>query len=206
MFTFLLQPIFVLFFWFIALYALQEFLHLDNYLQTRPVYLNLDHLALFKNFILITLILIILDLLQFFLQLYPVFTLSSNFPLIAITFRNNLMNLFGIYPQDKSYNMKRILFSIFTIVPALLISAFVRDTNILAAVTGAYPGLAIMFIFPSVLVYRARKYAVDAWGNEHKNPYTSPFSHIGWIILVLICSLFVLGFTIYDQIHKAIYD
>lgn len=31
-----------------------------------------------------------------FLSLYPVFTLSSNFPLICITLRNNLMTLFPI--------------------------------------------------------------------------------------------------------------
>ena len=31
-----------------------------------------------------------------FLSLYPVFTLSSNFPLICITLRNNLMALFPL--------------------------------------------------------------------------------------------------------------
>lgn len=31
-----------------------------------------------------------------FLSLYPVFTLSSNFPLICITLRNNLMALFPV--------------------------------------------------------------------------------------------------------------
>jgi len=37
---------------------------------------------------------------QYFLSLFPVFTLSTNFPIIAITLRNNLKSLFQIVDEE----------------------------------------------------------------------------------------------------------
>lgn len=49
-----------------------------------------------------------------FLSLYPVFTLSSNFPLICITLRNNLMALF---PISKVMNASIERFNILLLFP-----------------------------------------------------------------------------------------
>jgi len=41
---------------------------------------------------------------QYFLALFPVFTLSTSFPIIAITLRNNLKTLFGLLRQVCCHN------------------------------------------------------------------------------------------------------
>lgn len=48
---------------------------------------------------------IYIPLFQYFLSLFPVFTLSTNFPIIAITLRNNLQSLF--YVANEEYDIQR---------------------------------------------------------------------------------------------------
>jgi hypothetical protein len=87
------------------------------------------------------------------------------------------------------------------------------DVALLVQITGAYAGLAIMFIFPTVFVHAGRRYvnfnykqqfnltrrAKNVFGDTHMNPYKSPFSHPAWIYVVYVWAVFALGCQIYRQ-------
>ncbi|PRP84336.1 transmembrane protein [Planoprotostelium fungivorum] len=139
-----------------------------------------------------------------FLALFPVFTLTSNFPLIAITLRNNLTILF---PSMKGSFGKQIQLSLIATIPPIALSYVcgMRRTDaakILIAVTGSYPGLCIMFIIPAALVYAARRRMKSVLPGE-KNPHSSPFAHLFFVIAIMVACLVALGFIIYNQIQLA---
>jgi len=82
-----------------------------------------------------------------FLVLFPVFTLSTNFPLIAITLRNNLMLLIP-YKKDVLHpTARRIIFALIATIPPLCIAFSTQKVDALVSITGAYAGLGIMFFF-----------------------------------------------------------
>jgi len=136
-----------------------------------------------------------------FLALFPVFTLTSNFPLIAITLRNNLTILF---PSMKGSFIKQCQLSLIAVIPPLII-AFIcglfRDkaSQILIAITGSYPGLAIMFVIPAALVYTSRRRMKEVFPGE-SNIHSSPFSHVVFICAILVACAVALGFIIYNQV------
>ncbi|CAE1229296.1 Transmembrane protein 104 [Acanthosepion pharaonis] len=63
---------------------------------------------------------------EYFLVLFPVFTLSSNFPIIAVTLRNNLKTLFFNKNRPFSWFVDRIVFPLLALLPPLSI-ALVTD-------------------------------------------------------------------------------
>jgi amino acid permease len=132
----------------------------------------------------------------YFLQLYPVFTLSTNFPLIVITLRNNILELIG--KTEHTSTLLRVCSSTVLIAASAAISAILPGRiQLLTKLTGSFAGLAIMYIFPPILVLMARRYQAKMFGKE-KNPFTSPFSHVAWIMLVLVFSAGLLVFSVYD--------
>lgn len=125
-----------------------------------------------------------------FLSLYPVFTLSSNFPLICITLRNNLMTLF---PISKDIFCRQQLFTLIALVPPVVIAIFIHDVGQLVALTGSFAGLAIMFVTPGLLVLYSRDKldrTVPQWRQIHH--HKSPFQHKAWVYLTLAFAAFVL--------------
>ncbi|KAK3742970.1 hypothetical protein QZH41_008387, partial [Actinostola sp. cb2023] len=56
---------------------------------------------------------------HYFLALFPVFTLSTNFPIISITLRDNLKNLFHREGRPYPWIIDRIAFPIATILPPI---------------------------------------------------------------------------------------
>jgi len=125
-----------------------------------------------------------------FLSLYPVFTLSSNFPLICITLRNNLMALF---PLSKGLFCSQQLFTLIALMPPVVIAFFVHDVGQLVALTGSFAGLAIMFVTPGLLVLYSRDKldkTVPHWRQIHH--HKSPFQHKAWVFLTLAFAAFVL--------------
>ncbi|CAG5033009.1 unnamed protein product [Parnassius apollo] len=83
---------------------------------------------------------IFLEIVEYFLALFPVFTLSTSFPIIAITLRNNLQGLFLDTTRLESYNfiLRKLLFPIVTVLPPLLLTYFLEDIGILIKFTGSY--------------------------------------------------------------------
>nr|CCA19483.1 conserved hypothetical protein [Albugo laibachii Nc14] len=106
----------------------------------------------------------------YFLNLFPVFTLSANFPLIAITLRETLITLFqgavgtpeallGDCEVNASSRVsrKRYYYGFAALIPPVLIAFFTEDVTLLVGITGAYAGLGIQWIVPTCLVFALRK-------------------------------------------------
>lgn len=132
---------------------------------------------------------------RFFLGLFPVFTISTNFPIIAVTLRNNWKALFyregGTYP----WVVDRVVFPTITLVPPVLVAFCTHDLESLVGITGAYAGTGIQYVIPAFLVYHCRRDTQLAFGHGTLNKHRSPFRHTFWVGFVLLwafsCFLFV---------------
>ncbi|XP_045448632.1 transmembrane protein 104 homolog [Melitaea cinxia] len=133
---------------------------------------------------------IFLEIIEYFLALFPVFTLSTSFPIIAITLRNNLQSLFLDTSQLESYNfvLRKLLFPVVAVVPPLLLTYFIEDISILIKFTGSYAGTGIQYLIPTFLVLSARRHCTNLLGLGVVNNYKSPFSNKAWAIFVLLWS------------------
>uniref|UniRef100_A0A8C8Y9N6 Transmembrane protein 104 n=1 Tax=Prolemur simus TaxID=1328070 RepID=A0A8C8Y9N6_PROSS len=132
---------------------------------------------------------------RFFLGLFPVFTISTNFPIIAVTLRNNWKTLFhregGTYP----WVVDRVVFPTITLVPPVLVAFCTHDLESLVGITGAYAGTGIQYVIPAFLVYHCRRDTQLAFGHGAANKHRSPFRHTFWVGFVLLwafsCFIFV---------------
>lgn len=132
---------------------------------------------------------------RYFLGLFPVFTISTNFPIIAVTLRNNWKTLFhregGTYP----WVVDRIVFPSITLIPPVLVAFCTHDLESLVGITGAYAGNGIQYLIPAFLAYCSRKDTQLVFGSGTVNKHLSPFRHTFWIVFVLIwgfsCFVFV---------------
>ncbi|XP_072882810.1 transmembrane protein 104 isoform X1 [Hemitrygon akajei] len=126
---------------------------------------------------------------RYFLGLFPVFTISTNFPIIAVTLRNNWKTVFhregGMYP----WLIDRIVFPLITIIPAILVAFCTHDLETLVGITGSYAGTGIQYIVPACLVHFSRKDTELVFGSHAQNKYSSPFKHTFWVIFVLVWSM-----------------
>ncbi|XP_017467297.1 PREDICTED: transmembrane protein 104 homolog isoform X2 [Rhagoletis zephyria] len=128
---------------------------------------------------------------EYFLTLYPVFTLSTTYPIIAITLRNNLQTFFLDMERFDSYNyfLRKILFPLLAVVPPFIITYFTESITSLVAFTGSYSGAGIQCIIPICLVYFARQTCTELLGNGIVNSFRSPFQSKYWLLFILFWSL-----------------
>ena len=140
--------------------------------------------------------------LKFFLDLFPVFTLSTNFPIISITLRENLKTLFLKEGVQYNFFIRRMLFPFLTLTPPILIAFVTFDVEMLVSVTGSYAGSIIQYIIPVALVYYGRNKVVYMLGS-YRNKHQSFFKHSLWILFIVIwyciCLIFV---TVYHMLTK----
>jgi len=62
---------------------------------------------------------------DYFLALFPIFTLSTSFPIVAITLKNNLQSLFLDTSQYETYSLfVRLCFPLLAIIPPFCITIF----------------------------------------------------------------------------------
>ncbi|XP_074647838.1 transmembrane protein 104-like isoform X2 [Tubulanus polymorphus] len=122
---------------------------------------------------------------EYFLILFPVFTLSTNFPIIAITLRNNLKAI-G-YREDRSYPfiVDRVVFPLLALVPPIGIALATSDLGNLVGITGSYAGAGIQYVIPALLVFYARKDTHNLFSHSIRNKHRSLFKHNIWILLVI---------------------
>ncbi|KAM3846371.1 transmembrane protein 104 [Vipera latastei] len=132
---------------------------------------------------------------RYFLGLFPVFTISTNFPIIAVTLRNNWKTLFhregGTYP----WVVDRIFFPVITLIPPVVVAFCTHDLESLVGITGAYAGNGIQYIIPAFLAYYSRKETQMTFRNSALNKHLSPFRHTFWIGFVLLWGLFCFLFV-----------
>ena len=138
--------------------------------------------------------------LQYFLALFPVFTLSTNFPIIAITLRNNLKTLFTREGRQYHWVINRLVFPLLAIVPPVIVAFATTNVTELVGITGSYAGAVIQYIIPASMVYYSRretkKLFGERWGNKHK----SPFHQKPWCIFVMLWAVVCVGFVTADHI------
>ncbi|XP_051987427.1 transmembrane protein 104-like [Xyrauchen texanus] len=136
-----------------------------------------------------------IPVLRYFLGLFPVFTISTNFPIIAVTLRNNWKTLFhrdgGTYP----WVVDRIVFPLITMVPPIIVAFCTHDLEALVGITGAYAGTGIQYIIPAFLVYLSRRHLEPVLGRDAVNKHRSPFRHSFWVWFVILWATFCLMFV-----------
>ncbi|XP_054012353.1 transmembrane protein 104 homolog [Hylaeus anthracinus] len=145
---------------------------------------------------------IFIILIEYFLALFPVFTLSTSFPIIAITLRNNLQSLF--LSEDTSYScLYKLVFPILAVLPPYFIAMSTKDLAILVGITGSYAGAGIQYLIPTFLVYYARQKTNKVIGLGVVNKFASPFSSNCWLIFVIVWSVacMILVSVNFVQIH-----
>ncbi|XP_050423231.1 transmembrane protein 104 homolog [Adelges cooleyi] len=121
-----------------------------------------------------------------FLVLFPVLTISISFPIIAITLRNNLQVM--LLPEDAHWAWKRIVLPLFTLITPMLLAVFVSDLEDLVAIVAVYAGTGIQYVTPSLLVIAARA-EIPQQVAGIKNDFCSPFKSKNWPIAILIWSV-----------------
>ena len=124
------------------------------------------------------------DFLRYFLALFPVLTLSSSFPIITVTLRNNLKSLFG--RENDTGLFSRLFFPVLAMAPPVTLAAFTDDLETLVGITGrwihtsimwwnnlnfSYAGAFIQYVIPVALVYCSRRVIKTVFGdltNKHR--------------------------------------
>jgi len=142
--------------------------------------------------------------LHIFLSLFPVFTLSTNFPIIAITLSNNLKSLFLTEGRMYSYWTRTVVFPLLALVPPTLVAMATHSLEFLVGITGSYAGAGIQYIVPAALVYYARQEAGAALGVGVRNHHKSPFKHWMWVIFVQMWAITCIVFVTWNHISSAI--
>lgn len=131
----------------------------------------------------------ILKLCGYYLALFPVFTLSTSYPIIAITLRENLKSLVHtllvLMKKDVTYPfiVDRILFPLFVVIPPLGIAFGTQNVDVLVSVTGSYPGVCVQYLVPAALAFWGMRAIKKKYGT-YQNQYRSPFRH--WIFFVVL--------------------
>lgn len=158
------------------------------------------------------------------LFLFPVFTLSSTFPMLSITLRNNIDTLIQFVsdkgsqkgaslPPPETSRLRRTILTLLAVGPPTLMSYIAKHANIsvdsLVGFTGAFAGCAVMLIIPAAFVYCSRRAFTKAWNSKKgsrmsqpTNFHHSPFAGQGWVIAVLAWALLSLIFNTYEKWTK----
>jgi len=136
---------------------------------------------------------------KYVLELFPVLTLSSNFPIVAIALRENLKTLFLSNKRHYSFFVQKILFPLVVIIPPVSIAYATYNVGDLVGYTGSYTGAIIQYLVPTFMVFSARKQAVRTFGS-YENKYMSPFRHRFWIYVVVSWYVICFVFTTYYRI------
>ena len=151
-----------------------------------------------------------------YLALFPVFTLSASFPIISVTLRENikcLVKLIFAEPHireflgkdpieaDKSvkfpFVIDRFLFPVLALAPPIVIAYATQQIDILVSITGSFPGVGVQYVIPTTLVLFAHYKFKKSFG-KYKNPYSTPLSHIVFMITVLGWSAISVAMMVVD--------
>lgn len=145
---------------------------------------------------------LVMKIVEYFLALFPVFTLSTSFPIIAITLRNNLKSLFLTEGRRYRWSVRKVFFPLLAIIPPFLIAMATKNLEILVGITGSYAGTGIQYFIPAFLVISARKKTMEIIGMGVQNNFASPFSGKGWTIFVILWAVACVGLVTVNLIEN----
>lgn len=141
---------------------------------------------------------------EYFLALFPVFTISTSFPIIGITLRNNFKHIFGFHQECRRAPyltfINKVLLPILVLIVPLIIALLTSDIQFLVGMTGSYAGTFIQYIVPASLVLLARRSISNL--RLETNHFKSPFSHPFWIFLIFVWSVVCLVVVTVNNIIK----
>jgi len=141
---------------------------------------------------------------HYFLSLFPVFTLSTNFPIIAITLRNNLKTLFLTEGRMYSWFTRHLIFPLLALVPPIAVAFVTNSLEFLVGITGSYAGAGIQYVVPALLVYFGRSASVNAIGVGVTNRHRSVFQSVIWVIFVNLWAVTCIVLVTWNHIAQAI--
>ncbi|CAH1170348.1 unnamed protein product [Phaedon cochleariae] len=143
---------------------------------------------------------VITKIIGFFLVIFPLFPMSTSFPIIAITLQSNLKNLMldqSVHTPNVIVN--RLVFPTLAVVPPVVVALCTHNIKTLVEITGSYAGVLVQYVVPAILVVYARKQCARDFGfSIHR--YTSPFRHFYWFLFVILWSIVSLIFVTVDFI------
>ena len=142
--------------------------------------------------------------LAYFISLFPVFTLSSSFPIIGITLRNNLESI--LKSCIRIQRKQRILLVLVVLLFPCIISIITEDISFLVGFTGSYAGVAVQYVIPALLVYNARRHAQIKLRRPLQFSTQSYFQSKYWVFLVLLWAwLAIIVITLYHILPARIF-
>ena len=143
--------------------------------------------------------------LAYFIVLFPVFTLSSSFPIIGITLRNNLETVLKSCMVVK--RTQRVFLVIIVLLLPCIVSIVTEDISFLVGFTGSYAGVAVQYVIPALLVYNARRQAQIKLRRPIKFANQSSFQSKFWVYSVFLWGwLAVIVITLYHILPKRIFE
>jgi len=133
-----------------------------------------------------------------FLNLFPVFTLSTNYILICMTLRNNVMKIVTWKAKTANPAIRQAIFSLIISVVPIGVGFVTRNIDLLVSVTGSYCGLGIMLIMPVLISYFSNKVLYKQY--RVVNRKRSPFAHPAIYIIIIMISIGGLIIATYKNI------
>lgn len=121
---------------------------------------------------------VILIIIGAYLALFPVIALSSNFPIITITLRDNLKALLkAIFMRENDFPfvLNRLLFPLLALLPPVTLAYITQQDSLLVSITGSFPGVGVQYLIPVSLAFMAR-YTMKKTFGSYNNPHQSWFS------------------------------
>ena len=140
----------------------------------------------------------------YYLILFPVFTLSTNFPIISVTLRETIKALFRSFRGGKKYHflIERIVFPLVAIVPPFALAFATQNEELMVAITGSIPGVGVQYVIPVFLAVLARRTVQKELG-VYRNKHKSIFNNIVCVVGVLVWSFVCVVLVLVYQILKA---
>lgn len=136
-----------------------------------------------------------------FLALFPCFTLTSNFPMICITLRNNIAEL--AFPGDTKRQAKwKPVLALSASVPPMIIACFTQQVDFLVSITGSFAGVGIQYVLPALFVYFGRKKAEALGLRPLRSLHCSPAKSTWFIWGVLAWSAIALVLAVYNIVES----
>lgn len=136
----------------------------------------------------------------YFLQLYPVLTLSSNAPITGLILRDNLKTLFLTKPEETyHFFMRRILFPVIVIIPPVLLAYSTTNVGELVSYSGVFGGSFLLYLGPAILVMYARQHAKKNFGIGYVEKFQSPFRHRFFAISIMFLYVIMFGLAAYRK-------
>lgn len=146
---------------------------------------------------------------SYFIVLFPVFTLTTNFPIISVTLRETIKELFHTFRRNKKYPfvIEYIAFPLIAIVPPFAIAYGTQNEELLVAITGSLPGVGVQYVIPVFLGIVARRMATRELGS-YNNKHRTIVNNLVFAVLILvwaaICVVLVLVYQILKVLEQPI--